>query len=519
MPFDPSDDDGWWPNPWAPQSGPGGGASYPYNWTDPFINSRTAIPNPVASAPAPFSAAALGAMAWHPPIFLSPDPSTWLPPPATFPNPFGQSRPAVNALPTDFGTGGILGGLAKIAAEQARANDPRYGPATGMLAGVAKQVADRAAAGDPLAGARWRGILGSLADLQPPPSNAQAAPSSLPMSRPFLPPDPIGFPGARNLYSYVGNDPLNRGDTTGFAADRPATETTPSITTPFPAESDSKPGVPHEAAPNAFANAPALDPSSSLPAGAPNAPGAALARSVLFNQPPPPWDMGARDRDLTSLDQAAQSLGGSDLPISKSGQPIVPPPPPQLSIPPLQRLDVARFLSPNLVDYFTRTPPPAPPFPATPGKIPSLDNPYAVPAALEAATWLIPEARIPGLVAGAAERGAAATIGRGSFSIVDWFGYPAYAARPKGPFRLIEGQEYRDSRDAADRINEYLHKTDPGTYAGKHIHEIHPIKFGGSPTELANKIALSPEDHYALNAWWMRVQRNVETGKVPGKDQ
>jgi hypothetical protein len=71
MPFDPSDDDGWWPNPWPPQSGPGGGASYPYDWTDPFINSRTATPNPVTSAPAPFTAAALGAMAWHPPIFLN----------------------------------------------------------------------------------------------------------------------------------------------------------------------------------------------------------------------------------------------------------------------------------------------------------------------------------------------------------------------------------------------------------------------------------------------------------------
>jgi hypothetical protein len=54
----------------------------------------------------------------------------------------------------------------------------------------------------------------------------------------------------------------------------------------------------------------------------------------------------------------------------------------------------------------------------------------------------------------------------------------------------------------------------------ENIHEIHPIKFGGSPTDLANKIALSPEDHYAINAWWGRLQRNVQTGKVnPGKDK
>jgi hypothetical protein len=35
----------------------------------PFANLRSAAPNPFANAPAPFSAAQLGAMAWHPPIF------------------------------------------------------------------------------------------------------------------------------------------------------------------------------------------------------------------------------------------------------------------------------------------------------------------------------------------------------------------------------------------------------------------------------------------------------------------
>jgi hypothetical protein len=34
MPFDPSDDT-WWPNPWPPRTGPGGGTSYPYDWIDP----------------------------------------------------------------------------------------------------------------------------------------------------------------------------------------------------------------------------------------------------------------------------------------------------------------------------------------------------------------------------------------------------------------------------------------------------------------------------------------------------
>jgi hypothetical protein len=168
--------------------------------------------------------------------------------------------------------------------------------------------------------------------------------------------------------------------------------------------------------------------------------------------------MDARERDVANLDQTAQSSGVSNLPISKSGVPYVPAPPPplpRLSIPSLTWLDVPRFLSPNLVDYFTKTLPPAPPFPSTPGKIPSLDNPYAGPALLEAASLLVPEARIAGTVAGAAERGvAAAALKRGSFSIVDWSSYPTYVARPSGPFRLLEGQEYQEARNAADRINE-----------------------------------------------------------------
>jgi hypothetical protein len=81
-------------------------------------------------------------------------------------------------------------------------------------------------------------------------------------------------------------------------------------------------------------------------------------------------------------------LGVSDLPISKSGASAVSPPP-QVSITPDQWLDVARLLSPNLVDYLTKPLPPAPPFPSTPGKIPSTDNPYAPGAAFEAATWLL----------------------------------------------------------------------------------------------------------------------------------
>jgi hypothetical protein len=74
----PTSDDAWWPSPWLPRNGAFGGTSYPNDWTDPFINLRAAAPNPFASVPAPFSAAQLGAMAWHPPIFPG-DWSTFVP--------------------------------------------------------------------------------------------------------------------------------------------------------------------------------------------------------------------------------------------------------------------------------------------------------------------------------------------------------------------------------------------------------------------------------------------------------
>jgi hypothetical protein len=143
--------------------------------------------------------------------------------------------------------------------------------------------------------------------------------------------------------------------------------------------------------------------------GPANAPAATSPRSVLFAQSPEFWGLGARDHDPANLDQAAWSLGPSELPISKSGQPIDPPRP-QLSTAQEQALYAARLLSPNLVDYFTKTLPPPAPFPSTPGKISSLDNPYAVLAVLEAAPWLVPEARIAGTVTGAVERGVAQAV-------------------------------------------------------------------------------------------------------------
>jgi hypothetical protein len=61
----------------------------------------------------------------------------------------------------------------------------------------------------------------------------------------------------------------------------------------------------------------------------------------------------------------------------------------------------------------------------------------------------------------------------------------------------------------ADRTNRKLRIANPEDYAGKHIHEIQPINFAGNPTDPANKIPLSPEDHYLLNVWWGRIKRGL----------
>ena len=101
----------------------------------------------------------------------------------------------------------------------------------------------------------------------------------------------------------------------------------------------------------------------------------------------------------------------------------------------------------------------------------------------------------------------------GTFSISDWTGYPDWVPRPNGPFRLLQDEEYAAARDAADRVNRKMRNANPAAYEGMQIHEIHPVKFGGHPTDPANKIVLPVGQHRQLNTWWRRKQRNLERGK------
>ncbi len=103
----------------------------------------------------------------------------------------------------------------------------------------------------------------------------------------------------------------------------------------------------------------------------------------------------------------------------------------------------------------------------------------------------------------------------GSFSVRDWAGYPSGVRRPSRPFRLLEGAEYAHARKAANRANKRLRRQNPGQYAGKEIHEIQPVKYGGSPTDPMNKIALTPGQHQQYTVFWGRLQRKLQAGTTP----
>jgi RHS repeat-associated protein len=101
----------------------------------------------------------------------------------------------------------------------------------------------------------------------------------------------------------------------------------------------------------------------------------------------------------------------------------------------------------------------------------------------------------------------------GSFPIRDWEGYPEGVPQPEGPFRLLEGQEYQTARQAANKANRAMHVADP-SLAGKQIHEIKPVKFGGSATDAANKVPLPRPEHTPVTNWWNKLMRDLN--KKPG---
>jgi toxin YxiD len=115
---------------------------------------------------------------------------------------------------------------------------------------------------------------------------------------------------------------------------------------------------------------------------------------------------------------------------------------------------------------------------------------------------------------GDAPRVARRDVKGSEFDITDWSGYPE-GPKPEGPFRLLEGDEYKNERKEADKANRKIHEDDSTTRC-MDIHEIKPVKFGGDPNDLDNKIALTPEDHMEYTKFWNRKQKEIESRKDKG---
>ncbi|MBK4994607.1 filamentous hemagglutinin N-terminal domain-containing protein [Pseudomonas sp. S37] len=98
----------------------------------------------------------------------------------------------------------------------------------------------------------------------------------------------------------------------------------------------------------------------------------------------------------------------------------------------------------------------------------------------------------------------------GSFSISDWTGYPAGVPAPDGPFRLLEGAEYNAARDAANKANRTIRREQGLIGQPVDVHEINPVKFGGSPTDAGNKLVLPRDVHRKqVTPWWNQLQKDL----------
>ena len=108
-----------------------------------------------------------------------------------------------------------------------------------------------------------------------------------------------------------------------------------------------------------------------------------------------------------------------------------------------------------------------------------------------------------------------AQFAEGSFSITPqgWQGYPAGVPKPAGPFRLLEGAEYDAARSAANSANNQIRVQQGLRGQPVDVHEIQPVKFGGSATDPANKLILDRATHrQQLTPCWNQLMRDITGG-------
>ncbi len=137
---------------------------------------------------------------------------------------------------------------------------------------------------------------------------------------------------------------------------------------------------------------------------------------------------------------------------------------------------------------------------------------------------------LPGRVSGVASGAKIGGLGRraagltepvrlptGSFSVVDMSTFPVPGLAPTGPLRMVDGAEYASARSAANAANRAIRRDAEAagvSIKSMHVHEVQPVKFGGSPTDLGNKVLLPDQVHYQISGWWLHLQRNIERSGI-----
>jgi hypothetical protein len=230
---------------------------FPDDWIYPDGRKASAVagaPYPAPQVPSSQSAAATPANSGRPAPRPDPfaaywamipasrlDPFAWAPPDFSSFNPFSSGNSAASdrttPLPRSLGqflyaasappdiasvpAGGLFGGIPRMLAERAKADDPWDSAATGILGGIPKMVA--------ASNVEPRGLFGSLADIQSSTADAQANATSWPNARPFRSPAAVGYQAGIPLYAYFRNALLNRADPTGSDLDQQATHDTSDV--------------------------------------------------------------------------------------------------------------------------------------------------------------------------------------------------------------------------------------------------------------------------------------------------
>ena len=85
--------------------------------------------------------------------------------------------------------------------------------------------------------------------------------------------------------------------------------------------------------------------------------------------------------------------------------------------------------------------------------------------------------------------------------------------RPTGPFRVLEGAESEAARSAVNQANNGIRLQQGLRGMPVDVHEIHPVKSGGSPTDRAYKTILDRAIHrQQVTPWWNQLLRDIIWG-------